>query len=255
MKNNNSIFGSLIMTLLMAISIGAQTVESQDFSAILKTIDTRATISSSDFSGKLMLTTEDPEKDTETISVQMFRRDKEDKFLMLVLKPESRLGQGDLRIDNNLWFYDPESRKFTHTSMKEAFQGTNAKNSDFARSAFATDYKIESSIQGKLGKIDVWILALISVNDEVTYPFRKVWISQKDSLLLKSEDFSLTKRLLRTSYWTSYTKIDGFFIADKMLFVDALVAGKKTAISLSDLSIKALPDSVFSKAYVEKVNR
>jgi hypothetical protein len=32
------------------------------------------------------------------------------------MEPESQLGQGYLKVDDNLWFYDPESRKFSHSS-------------------------------------------------------------------------------------------------------------------------------------------
>ena len=40
-----------------------------------------------------------------------------------------------------------------------------------------------------------------------------------------------------------------------MIFVDELVDGKKTQVSLKDLSIKDLPNSIFTKAYIERVNR
>jgi hypothetical protein len=80
-------------------------------------------------------------------------------------------------------------------------------------------------------------------------------VTKKDSLLLKSEDYSLSKRLLRISYYPSYVKIGDTYIADSLLFVDALVQGKKTKITLTEVSIDPLPDSVFTKAYIERVNR
>ena len=40
-----------------------------------------------------------------------------------------------------------------------------------------------------------------------------------------------------------------------MIFVDELVKGKKTTITLSDISLAAVPDSVFTKSYIERVNR
>jgi hypothetical protein len=174
---------------------------------------------------------------------------------MLFLEPESQLGQGYLKVDDNLWFYDPESRKFTHSSMKENIQGTDAKNSDFGQSALAADYKVSAWTEGKLGAYEVWLLDLESTNNEATYAFKKIAVSKKDGLLLKSEDYSLSKRLLRTSYYTSYTKAGNSFIADKSLFVDALVKGKKTQITVTEISVAPLPDSVFTKAYVERVNR
>jgi len=138
--------------------------------------------------------------------------------------------------------------------MKENFQGTDAKNSDFGASTLADDYSVTSSSEGKLGAYDVWILELGAVHAEITYPYKKVWITKKDGLLLKSEDYSLTRRLLRTAYYSSYAKVGSSYVCDKATFVDALVPGKKTILSLSEISIKDIPDTVFTKAYIERVN-
>ena len=66
---------------------------------------------------------------------------------------------------------------------------------------------------------------------------------------------SLTERLLRTSYYPSYARSGERYIADEQLFVDALVEGKQTQITLENISTAAIPDNVFTKAYVERVNR
>lgn len=249
---------ALLVTGLSTAGLTAQSVDSAktatEFNTMLSTIDARISFKNSDFTARVKMVSEEPQKETDIKAVQMMRRDKDDKFLMLILEPESQLGQGYLRVEDNLWFYDPDSRKFTHSSMKENFQGTNAKNSDFGSSNLARDYTVGTSSQGRLGNYDVWILELSATNNEVTYPFKKLWVTQKDGLLLKSEDYSLTKRLLRTAYYASYAKLGENFVADKSIYVDALVAGKKTTLTLNNISLKAIPDSVFSKAYVEKVN-
>jgi len=252
----------ILLRVVLALScfIGATAVFAEgtpppNFKEVLKTIDSRSNFSSTDFSAKMQLISVEPGKNDSTRTAQMFRRDKDDIFLMLILKPESELGQGYLRLEDNLWFYDPQSRKFTHSSMKENFQGTDAKNSDFRSSSLAEDYVVNAGAEGTLGSYDVWILDLSAAHEEVTYAAKKIWVTKKDWLLLKSEDYSLTKRLLRTVYYTSYAKVGSSFIADKITFVDALVPGKKTTMSMSDISIQAIPDTVFTKAYVERVNR
>jgi len=244
----------MVFFLLMAGGLFAQS-KPDNFNAMLVNIDEQSNFYRNDFSAKVGLVIEEPNEATDIKSARFFRRDRDDKFLMLILLPESSLGQGYLRVEGNLWFYDPDSRKFTHTSMKENFQNSDAKNSDFSQSTLAEDYKVVSNNEGKLGNFEVWILELSGQHNEVTYPHKKIWVSKKDGLLLKSEDYSLTKRLLRTSYFTSYSKIGQSFIADKIIFVDALVAGKKTSITMSEISLNPIPDTVFSKAYVERVNR
>ena len=245
------------VSLILILMFGWASVMAQapDFDSIMKTIDERSNFLESDFSATMSMVTEDPEEGNDKRVVHTFRRDKDDKFLLLIKEPVIQLGQGYLRLEDNLWFYDPESRKFSHTSMKENFQGSDAKNSDFRMWTMAEDYKVNSYTSGKLGAYDVWIVDLEAKHDEVTYPFKKIWITHKDNLVLKTEDYSLTKRLMRTSYYPSYVKVDNSYIADKMIFVDALVKGKKTQIRLSNISTKAIPDYVFTKAYVERVNR
>jgi hypothetical protein len=72
---------------------------------------------------------------------------------------------------------------------------------------------------------------------------------------LKAEEYSLSERLMRTSYYPHYARIEDRYFPDKMLFVDELKKGEKTQLTFTDLSIAPLPDSVFTKAYLEKVNR
>jgi hypothetical protein len=40
-----------------------------------------------------------------------------------------------------------------------------------------------------------------------------------------------------------------------MVFIDELVEGNKTQISVSEISTNDIPDHVFTKAYIERVNR
>lgn len=252
---NRNTLRNLSLAFLFFLALFTAGAESPDFAKMLKTIDDRSNFTGKDFSAKMRLVSEDPSKATEIKAARSFRRDKSDSFLMLFLEPENQLGQGYLKVDDNLWFYDPESRKFTHSSMKENMQGTDAKNSDFGQSSLASDYRVASTAEGKLGAYEVWILELEALNNEVTYPFKKISVSKTDGFLLKSEDYSLSKRLLRTSYYMSYAKLGDSYIADSFMFSDALVKGKKTKITMTEISIDPLPDSVFTKAYVERVNR
>ena len=226
-----------------------------DVQALLAEIDRQRTFADQDFAAVMTMISEDPEDGVERVVVQQFRRDADDAFLILIRDPAVQRGQGYLRQGDNLWFYDPESRKFSHTSLKEAFQGTDARNSDFGDVSFAADYEVRTIEEGTLGSYAVYVLDLQATSDEVTYPFLKAWVTQEGSLVLKTEDYSLTERLMRTSYYPRYARVGGGVVATEMIFVDELVEGKKTRISMSDLSDAAIPDSVFTKAYVERANR
>jgi outer membrane lipoprotein-sorting protein len=242
---------TLIFTVLTCAALGS----TPDMGRILATIDRMGDFGARDFSAVMTVITEDPVKGLEKMVVRQFRRDRENKFLMLIQQPEANKGQGYLQDGDNLWFYDPQSRKFSHTSLKESFSGTDAKNSDFKKTSLADDYKVASYQQGKLGQYDVWVIDLEATNNEVTYPYMKLWVTVDNNLVLKTEDYSLTKRLMRTSLFPNYAKVGNTYIPRTMIFTDELVKGKKTQITLTEISIEPLPNSVFTKSYVERVNR
>ncbi len=244
----------LLVALLALLGAAAAFAQQPDFEAVLELIDARSNFQG-DLAATFTLEILDPEEGNDLRQVQFFRRDNEDKFLLLIEKPETQLGQGYLNIEDGLWFYDPESRQFTFTSLSERFEGSDANNEDFRTLSLAADYDVVSTSEGTLGNFDVWILELEATNDEVTYPFKKIWVTKDDSLLLKSEDYSLTKRLLRTAFYPSYVRVGDSFIADRTIFVDALVENKRTTITITNISTSPIPNNVFTKAYVERVNR
>jgi hypothetical protein len=161
-----------------------------------------------------------------------------------------------------LWFYDPQSRLFKSTSSRERFQNTNASNSDFTRSTLATDYRVDSGRDVKLGNYHCRLLTLSAANTEVQYPKMQVWIDES-GLARKTEDFSLSGQRLRTTVFPEYYKIGKRYVPKKILIVDdlrgAVVAGKmqneKTLITVAKPSFKAVDNAMFSKAFLENINQ
>ncbi len=225
-----------------------------DFAAILSRID-EITNFTTDFSGVYAAVKERTGELPTNIQAQMFRRDREGKFVILIFAPQAQKGQGYLEIDNNLWFYDPQSRLFTHSSLKENWQSSDAMNSDFYRTNYARDYAVESWTEGTLGVFPVNILMLKGRTSEVTYPWKRVWVRKDIGVILKSEDYSLSRRIMRSAYYPTYAQIGSRFIATRMLFVDELNRGNRTQMTLSDPSVQPLADATFTKAYLERVNR
>ena len=246
---------AMIMVIAALACVSPLFAVDLDVRAVLERIDNLMTFDDSDFSSLMTFVSEDPEQGVERQVVRQYRRDSSDRFLMLISEPSLQRGQGYLREGDNLWFYDPESRKFSHTSLKEAFGGTDARNSDFGESSLVEDYLVREVSEGTLGRYAIYVLDLEASHNEVTYPFRKIWVTRDNYLVLKTEDYSLTERLLRTSYFPSYARAGQTVIPTKMIFVDELVEGRKTQITMSEISVADIPDSVFTKSYVERASR
>ena len=243
------------MVLLFAAQFSLFSISVEEGQQLLERMDLSLNFDAGDFAAVMTMISEDPETGVEKRVIQQYRRDADEKFLLLFVEPVTQRGQGYLMLEDNLWFYDPESRKFSHTSLKEQFGESDANNSDFGESSTAEDYRVTGVEESTLGKFEVYIMSLEGRNNEVTYPFQKICVTRDSNLVLKSEDSSANGRLMRTSYFPTYASIDGRYIATKMIFIDNLIEGKKTQITITDISVNELPDTLFTKSYVERVNR
>jgi len=230
-----------------------------DFTTMLKKVDSLVSFTDTDFSAEYAIDQVSSSGGKSSTVAAIFRRDKSQKFLILILEPHNDRGKGYLKIDDNFWLYDPISRAFSFTSTKERFQNSNARNSDFTQSSLATDYKIAGTRQEKLGKFDCWVLDLKAANDSVTFAITKLWISE-DNLVRKKEDYSLSGQILRTTAIPTYQQVGQHFVPITMIILDNLQGkmanGKfvndRTTITISKPSLERLPDALFSKAYLEK---
>ncbi len=243
-----------LLIFLAGTAVGAFAQQKPDFHTILQKVDELNNFKS-DFSAVFTVVSEKPGQDPSVTKAQIFRRDPKKQFLIVILQPATEKGQGYLQVDNNLWFYDPQSRQFSHSSLKENFQSSDAKNSDFNQQSLAKDYTVDGSSEGKLGVYPVYILDLKAKNNEVTYPHVKLWIRKDLEIVLKAEDYSLSGRLMRTAYYPNYVKVGSKYVPSRMLFIDNLNPGNKTQVTISNPSIAPLPDYLFTKAYLERVNR
>ena len=225
------------------------------YDELLRAIDRSRRFDTTDFSATFTVVSEKPGEETSVFKVRMFRRDAGEKFVLVYLEPNVQRGQGYLQMEDNLWFYDPESRKFSHSSLRESLEDSEARNSDLTQSSLAEDYVVEAGAEGRLGRYDVHVLDLRARHDEVTFPGVKLWVRRDNNLILKVQNFSLSGRLVRSDYFPKYVRVEDRLLPAQMLYVDELKEGERTQMTMADTSLARLPDSVFTKSYLERVNR
>ncbi len=100
---------------------------------MLKAIDANGDFGTQDYSAVFTIVTQKPSEKDSVMQVKLFRRDEHDQMVWIMQKPEAQKGQGFLKVDENIWMYDPESGKFSHSTMKEQIQNSKAKSSDLKR--------------------------------------------------------------------------------------------------------------------------
>jgi outer membrane lipoprotein-sorting protein len=229
---------------------------------ILRKVDSLASYPDTDFSAEYTIVQDKPGQGRSTTVAGVFRRDSIETYVIVILQPPISRGQGYLKQGKTLWLYDPESRRFNTTSSSERFQNTNARNSDFTRSTLAEDYKITGGEDVSLGRFKCRLLSLEATSSDVTYPKMKIWVSE-DGLLRKTEDYSLSGQLLRTSAIPDYYQIGSYFVPRRILLVEALrgatingnFVNEQTQININKPSFGKVADSTYSKTFLESVNK
>lgn len=209
-----------------------------------------------DYSATMSLVIDKPGKPRENLQYKIFQRT-DDKLMTLVqLFPEADKGVGYLRDGENIWSYDPISRKFSHTSIKEALGDSDVKLDDVdqAKTKWRDNYEIEAYEEGSLGKFQVDIITVKAKTTEPSYAKSKYYIRKDIPLLLKEEDFSGSDRLMRTILLPKYTKVPAGYVATQAILRDELNKGEQTQQVISDLTFDKLPDRIFTKAYLEGLN-
>ncbi|MDR1419107.1 MAG: outer membrane lipoprotein-sorting protein [Treponema sp.] len=248
-----------ILAVMFFVSSSLWAVSDQE---LLEQVDALVSYYDTDFSAEYTIVQEKPGQARSTTVAGVFRRDSSETYVIVIMQPAISRGQGYLKQGKTLWIYDPEGRRFNTTSSAERFQNTNARNSDFTRSTLAGDYRVTGGENAALGRFECRVLSLEAVSDEVTYPRMKIWVSG-DGLVRKSEDYSLSGQLLRTTAIPDYYHIGGRFVPQRFLFVDelrgAVINGvfvkERTQITITKPSFEKMADSVFSKTFLESVNR
>jgi outer membrane lipoprotein-sorting protein len=192
----------------------------------------------------------------------VFRRSQDQKFIILFTQPKASQGQGYLRIDKNLWFYDPSVGKWERRTERERIGGTNSRRSDFDESRLAEEYDPEDNGEVKLGNYTAQVMTLKGKpNIDLAFPMIKLWVDKETKNILKREEYALSGRLLRTSFYSKWKKIyseskkDDTWYPGEMRFYDEVEKANSTLIVVKNVDTKPLEANLFTKAWLESKSR
>jgi outer membrane lipoprotein-sorting protein len=257
-------FESLCLVLFAVTGFcSAQIVAAGEAAELLKKADRGTSFSGTDFMATYSIVQYKPGQGTSETEVVLFRRDSKSWHTILITAPEKDAGKGFVQFDSNLWFYDPHDRQFTFSSAGNKFQNTDINNSDFAPQHYSRDYTVTSAVNEKLGSLDCVKFVLVAAVPDTDYPQIKLWVTEKDGLIRKREDYSLSGQLLRITAIPSYQLSKNHSVPVKILMVDTLrgkkINGKvehdKTQITITDVSFEKQRDFVYTKEFLESQGR
>src|ERR1700690_367448 len=192
----------------------------------------------------------------------VFRRSEDQKFIILFTKPKASQGQGYLRIDKNLWFYDPSVGKWERRTERERIGGTNSRRSDFDESRLAEEYDPTDEGDEKLGAYTAQKLLLSGKpGQDLAFPVVRIWINKETKNVLKRQEYALSGRLLRTADYPKGKKISSpskkgdVWYPEEIRFYDEVEKANQTLVLIKSVDPNPLPQNLFTKAWLESKSR
>lgn len=167
-------------------------------------------------------------------------------------KPAAERGQILLMKGRDLWLFVPNVSQPVRLSLAQRLTGV-VSNGDIARANFSGDYNPTLVGTEKIGDEAFHVLELIAIDRTVTYQKVKYWVRQSNGAPHKAEFYSLSDRLLKTCSYENYRALGGKVRPTRLVMVDAVKADTRSVMDYNEMRLVDLPDKMFTKEYLKKV--
>jgi outer membrane lipoprotein-sorting protein len=175
-----------------------------------------------------------------------------DNTVVMVTEPASERGQIMLMKGHELWVFLPNVSQPVRLSLAQRLTGQVA-NGDLARANFAGDYNPRLLRTETLDGEKYNVLELTAVDRSVTYQRVVYWVRETTSAPHKAEFYSASNRLLKTCVYEKFEKVLGKLRPTRLVMTDALRAGEQSVLDYAGMKLRDLPDKVFTKDYLKKL--
>ncbi|MDP6931590.1 MAG: outer membrane lipoprotein-sorting protein [Myxococcota bacterium] len=256
-----SLLGLCLLAGTLCSSVSRAEPSAEQMVEMLRTLDDR-TQNPGDYRSSVFIEQKKKGQSDLVYQVEVYRRDLDDKLLLLFSKPRAEAGKGYLRIDDNLFFYDPTVGKWERRTERERIGGTDSNRNDFDQSRLAEEYDPSYLGEEALGRFTVHHLKLEAKPEaDVGYPVVELWLDSDTGNTLKRQERAISGRLMRTTYYPSWQKLfspskgaDVYFAKEIRIF-DELQEGSTTTVVIQSVDLEALEPSLFTKAWLESKSR
>lgn len=252
----------LILPVLGALwALPAAAVTPDEVAKIVKTVDERQR-APGDFKSNCYIEHKEKGKGDEIYEAVVYRREEQDKFVFLTLKPKAQAGQGWLRVDKNMFLYDPSVGKWDRRTERERLAGTDTRRADLDSSKYSRDFDATYKGEETLGKIKAHKIELkVKAGVDVAYPRVEIWTEVATGNLMKQLDYGESGKLMRSVYYPKWgksmsdvKKADVYYAKEIRIF-DELEKGNTTIVQIDKVELKPLDANIFTKAWVESQSK
>lgn len=251
----------LVALLLLLAPAAASALSRAETDALVKTVDDRQR-SPGDYKALCYMEAKEKGKTDVVYELVVYRRDEDEKLMFLFTGPKSEAGKGYLRLEKNLWFYDPSTGRWERRTERERIGGTDTRRGDLDESRLAEEYDAAWEAEEKLGAFATHkVLLTAKPGMDVAFPKVRLWIDQGTSNVLKRQEMALSGRLMRTSYYPKWKKIYSeskkgeVWFPEEMRFYDEVEKQNQTLILIKQIDLRPLAANLFTKAWLESKSR
>jgi outer membrane lipoprotein-sorting protein len=172
--------------------------------------------------------------------------------VVMITEPASERGQIMLLKGRDLWIFLPAVSQPVRLPLAQRLTGAVA-NGDLARANFAGDYKPQLLRTEKVDGESMYVLELTAVDRGVTYHRVVYWVRQSNFWPHKAEFYSLSDRLLKTCLYQKFERLAGRVRPTRLTMQDALRVGEESVLDYADMKLRDLPDKIFTKDYLKRL--
>jgi hypothetical protein len=257
-----SLFGLAATLGGLVVPTAARAQPSQaEVDAMVAVVDDRQR-NSGDYKALVFIEQKEKDKTDRVFRAVSYRRDADDKLMILFLEPKAEAGKGYLRLDKNLFFYDPTVGKWERRTERERISGTDSRRSDFDESRLAEEYAATWVGEEALGAYKAHHMKLTAKPGvDVAYPVLELWVDKDSINILKRQEFALSGRLMRTTYYPKWekrfssSKKGEVYYPKEIRIFDEVEKGNRTVVVLEKVDLEPLESNMFTKAWLESKSR
>lgn len=203
------------------------------------------------FQVEIAITTSHPGEDSEYRKYRVLSKGN-DNTIVMTTEPASERGQILLMKGRDLWFFLPDVSQPVRLSLAQRLTG-QVSNGDLARANFAGDYTPKLLRSDTIDGQAYYVLELTAVDRSVTYQRVLYWVRQESQWPHRAEFYSLSNRLLKTCKYENFQTLAGSVRPTRLVMEDALKQGEKSVLEYSTMKLRDLPDKIFTKDYLKKL--
>lgn len=252
----------LALALAAALTApAARALTQAETDALIRTVDDRQR-NSGDFAALCYMESKEKDKTDVVYELVYYRRSEGQRLLILFTKPKSEAGKGYLRLEKNLWLYDPATGKWERRTERERIGGTDSRREDFDEPRLAEEYRATFEASEKLGAYTAHKVKLEARDGvDVAYPLVRLWIDAASANVLKRQEFALSGRLMRTALYPRWKKVYSeskkadVWYPEQIHVYDEIEKANSTMVIIKQVDLRPLQPNMFTKAWLESKSR